>query len=120
MDRDHRSVGTTSPNRRRSVPNCRRSGRVALARWLWSSAVQSVVEESTYVVVVLAVDRAWTAHLTGRAREHEARSFDEDGTEERVRDPHVVAAVDELRIGEAFGTVLHLVGWDAEVLQFVL
>ena len=84
------------------------------------SAAAQGGEEGKYLVVVLAVDRAWTAHLTGRARQHEARSFDEDGTEQRVRDPHVVAAVDELRIGQAFGTVLHLVGRDAEVLQLVL
>jgi hypothetical protein len=37
-----------------------------------------------------------------------------------MRDRHVVAAVGELRIGQALRAVLHLVGRDAEVLQFVL
>jgi hypothetical protein len=44
--------------------------------------------------------------------------FDEDGPEQGMHDPHVVAAVSELRIGQAFGTVLHLVGRDAETCNW--
>src|SRR4051794_37515982 len=79
-----------------------------------------LAEECKYLLGVLTVDRAGATYLTGSARQQEARSFDQDGAEQRMHDPHVVAAVRKLGIGQAFRTVLHLVGRDAESLQLVL
>src|SRR5438067_12872284 len=77
-------------------------------------------EQGKYLLSVLPVDRTGAVYSTRRARQHEARSFDEDWPEEGMHDPHVVAAVSELGIGQAFRTVLHLVGRDAQTLQLVL
>ncbi len=77
-------------------------------------------EQGKYLLSVLPVGWTGTAHVTRGARQHEPRSFDEDWPEQRMHDPHVVAAVSELGIGQAFRAVLHLVGRDAETLQLVL
>jgi len=79
-----------------------------------------LTEQGKDLFGVLTVDGARAEHVAGSARELESRSFDQDGPQQRMHDPHVVAPVGELGIGQALRAVLHLVGRDAEVLQLVL